>query len=243
MVTFEETMKNVFIEVFKAYVDRKYEKILVLDNPQRVVRGTIVSNSSVYENQLALLLSTQLSEEYRILVDYPIIFPGQNNRITPDILIMKDNTIQMILELKIDLGYEKQGWENARENRLNKLKIHQHETAYKPYNEKTREKGEKVSINVPDHIEYGTVIFCQKNGAKKIKEVIKGCKSCDDNNKECDDRTDYPFFILLKDPNKHPNDFTSIDDAIDYLCSMKKEDISDWKVFENYLRNRLAFVN
>jgi len=150
VIQFHDAMIKLFLEVFKAYVERKNEKVLV---PQRVVRGTSVSNSSIFENQLALLLHSQIHEDYKILVDYPIIFPGQNNRITPDIIILKDNTIHMILELKVDLGYEKKGWEEERDKRLGKLKKYQNQTSYKPFNEQTKEKVEKVFINVPDQIE------------------------------------------------------------------------------------------
>jgi hypothetical protein len=229
-------MKRLFVEVFKAYVDRKDERILVPEDPLRAVRGTSVSNSSLFENQMAILLHTHLDDEYRILVDYPIVFPGRNNRITPDILIIRNNTIKMILELKIDLGYEKTGWDNLQMERLHKLKKYQKETGYKPFNVITKEKGPKVFLHVPDKIEYANVIFCQKNGAELIKNVLKDCS-----NSKCDDREDYPYFILLRNPNIHPNDFTSIDDAAVYIGSMNESDTADWPPFESYLRNRLIF--
>jgi hypothetical protein len=47
--------------------------------------------------------------------------------------------------------------------------------------------------------------------------------------------------ILLRDPNIHPNDFTSIDDAAVYIGSMNERDTGDWPTFESYLRNRLIF--
>jgi len=127
-------------------VDRKDERILLPDNPKGLVRGTSVSNSSVFENQLGILLHTQLHEDYQILIDYPIIFPGRNNRITPDILILKENTIHMILELKVDLGYEDKGWENKRVERLKKLEKYKHVTGYRPFNEKTLVKGRRISV-------------------------------------------------------------------------------------------------
>ncbi|WPS85668.1 hypothetical protein SMD22_01025 (plasmid) [Brevibacillus halotolerans] len=233
---FNEAMKKLFKVVFEAYVKRKEEKVLVRDNPQRVVRGTNVSNSSVFENELALLLHTQLHDDYQILIDYPIIFPGQHKRIVPDILILKHNTIQMILELKIDLGYEKKGWDKHRDERLQKLKEFQKQTGYKPFNEKNMQKEDKVLVVVPDQVEYATIIFCCKNGTKLIEEVITNCK-----NSECEDRGDYPYFILLRDRIYHPNDFTSFDDAMDYISTMKAEYIADWSILESYLRKRLVF--
>ncbi|MFF2532446.1 hypothetical protein ACFVS2_26625 [Brevibacillus sp. NPDC058079] len=236
-MNFHEAMLELFIQVFKAYVERKNEKVMVPENPQRLVRGTIVSNSSVFENQIGLLLHAQLHDDYRILVDYPIIFPGQNNRITPDILILRDNTVQMILELKIDLGYEKVGWNSLREARLNKLQLNKNETGYKPFNELTMQKEDKKLIVVPDRIEYATVIFCHKNGASLIDAVVKNCKES-----RFEDRSDYPYFILLQDRNIHPNDFTSLIEAEAYIRSLQDSaDISDWRIFESYLRNRLQF--
>ncbi|NQX70377.1 hypothetical protein HQN90_29985 [Paenibacillus alba] len=47
MKTFESAMMDLFLEVFKAYVERKDEKILIPG--QRVVRGTSVSNSAAQE--------------------------------------------------------------------------------------------------------------------------------------------------------------------------------------------------
>lgn len=229
-------MIRLFMEVFNAYVKRKDERILVPGNPQRVVRGTSVSNSSFFENQLALLLHTQLNEQYRILVDYPIIFPGRNNRITPDILIIQNNTVKMILELKIDLGYEKTGWDLLRNERLDKLKKYQTQTGYKPYNQITKGKEKKILLDIPDKIEYANVIFCHKNGGELIKNVFKNCTGS-----KYEDRGDYPYFILLRDPNIHPNDFTSIDDAAVYISSMTESNTADWSKFELFLRNRLNF--
>lgn len=238
MTLFKDAMTHLFVEVFKAYVERKDEKILVPQNPNRVIRGTSVSNASVFENQMGLLLHKQLHEDYRILIDYPIIFPGQNQRITPDILILRDNTIKMMLELKIDLGYEKDGWEKQKKARVDRLKENKFQTGYKPLNVNTLLKEDKVLINVPDNIEYATVIFCHKNGAELIKGIVNTCKS-----HTSEDRGEYPFFILLKDTAIHPNDFTSIDDAAVYISKMSENDISDWHVFEKYLRNRLEFNN
>ncbi|MGX4585674.1 hypothetical protein [Paenibacillus chitinolyticus] len=238
MKSFEEAMKDLFMEVFSAYVQRKDEKVLIPS--QRVIRGTNVSNSSVYENEMGMLLHSQLTEEYRILVDYPVLFPGKNNRITPDIVILKGNQLQMILELKIDLGYEKDGWEKVREERLKKLKVYKNSTGYKPLNEKTLKKEDKIFIDVPDKIEYANVIFCQKNGSSRITKIIKACKSS-----TCEDRGDYPFFVLLLDKDLHPNNCTSMEQAKQYVDALETEYcfISDWKPFETYLRNRLRFKN
>jgi len=70
-----------------------------------------------------------------------------------------------------------------------------------------------------------------------IEKVIKKCNESENK----DDRGDYPYFILLRDPYKHPNDFTSIEEVDRYINTMPQEFTADWSVFETYLRKRLVF--
>ncbi|HDX9671345.1 TPA: hypothetical protein ROY24_004471 [Bacillus cereus] len=104
---FQVKLIRLLQNVYQKCVKRKEERYLVPSELTRAIRGTISPVSHYFEDEFGRFLHKVLDSKYRILVDYPLQFPGRNNKMQPDILILEGKTIKMILELKIDLGYEK----------------------------------------------------------------------------------------------------------------------------------------
>ncbi|GKS13615.1 hypothetical protein YDYSY3_46150 [Paenibacillus chitinolyticus] len=224
---------DLVVAVYQTYVERKGDKEIVKEDPGRVVRGTIPAVASKFEDEFGIFLYKLLGDEYTILIDYPIRIKG-DGRITPDVIVVKDGAIQLILELKNDLGYEKADWRGKRDKiieRLNKINT----ATYSEYNSSTRTKMDKILI-VPDNIPYGTVILCQKNGRKRVLDVINDYK-----NVNCQgDKV--PYFILMKDKDTHANDILFEQEMNDYFENVLSTEVtSDWERLEFFLSKHLNF--
>ncbi|RXJ00617.1 hypothetical protein DS745_11160 [Anaerobacillus alkaliphilus] len=242
MGIFQEELIRTLHNVFYKYLERKEEKYLIRGERVRLVRGTITSVAHFFEDEIGRILYKVLAPDYSILVDYPISFPGKNNRITPDILIIRDKTIIMILELKIDLGYEQINWREKRAEVLSKISSFKNEMYYK---EVINGKKESSKLSAIDNVPYGTIILSQKNGGIKSRDIINECVE-----KKCHSGEIVPYFHLLQDKSWHPNDFISTEQVDqyfnelinDYLDNEMQDAITqDWKRLENFLRKHLEF--
>lgn len=230
---FQAYLLDLVVSVYRTYVERKGDKEIVKEAPGRVVRGTIPAVASKFEDEFGIFLYKLLGDEYTILIDYPIRIKG-DGRITPDVVVVKDGTIRLILELKNDLGYEKSDWRGKRDKlieRLNKVNT----VTYSEYNSATRTKTDKT-LNVPNDIPFGTVILCQKNGRKRVLDVIVEYK-----NANC--RGDkVPYFILMKDKDTHANDILFEEEMNEYFERVLSTDVtSDWERLEFFLSKHLKY--
>lgn len=230
---FEQYMLDLIYSVYKTYVDRKVEKEIIKNEPGRVVRGTIPSVSSTFENEVGVLLHNLLVPDYKILVDYPIRL-RDGRGMTPDIIVIRNGRIELLLELKIDLGYEKNDWRKKQVERINRL----NETSmitYQEFDSKTRLKQVK-ELTVPKNIPYGTIILCQANGRKRILDVIN---EYTDANCQGDK---VPYFVLMKDKGIHANHITSEDGISSYIENVVFTEVtSDWERLKRYLSTHLLF--
>jgi hypothetical protein len=219
--------------VYRTYVDRKRDKDIIKEAPGKVVRGTITAVASKFEDEFGIFLYKLLGEDYTILIDYPIGLGG-NGRMHPDVIVIKDGTIKLILELKNDLGYEKADWREKREERLKRLEAVD-TVVYSDYDSKKRTKINKA-LKVPTMVPYGTVILCQKNGRKRVKEVITDCE-----NAKCKGDL-IPYFILMKDKDIHANDILFEEEMDEYMESVLSTKVtSDWSRLEFFLLKHLNY--
>lgn len=96
------------INLAKQYGEKKRQK---LENKTNVRFGRIISSGSEFQYDFAKTLF--LGTEYKVLVDYPLIYDGVyksgkrgKKMVYPDIAVMDEkNVLKAIIELKIDLGY------------------------------------------------------------------------------------------------------------------------------------------
>ena len=233
-VKFQSHMLDLIVAVYGTYVERKGDKEIIKTAPGRVVRGTIPAVASKFEDEFGILLSKLLGDEYTILIDYPISLEN-DGRMTPDVIVIKEETIQLCLELKNDLGYEKLDWLKNRDKRIERLKKVDN-VSYLKYNSETRTKIDKT-LKVPNDVPYGTVILCQKNGRNRVKEVISEYE-----NAKCQGDK-IPCFILMKDKNTHANDILFESEMNEYLESVIATSVtSDWSRLEFFLSKHLDLV-
>lgn len=89
--------------------------------------------------------------------------------------------------------------------------------------------------SVPNDVPYGAVIRCQKNGRKRVLEIINDCKEA-----KC--RGDkIPYFILMKDKDIHANDILFEDVMNNYIERVVSADVtSDWNRLEFFLSKHLT---
>ncbi|HDX9671346.1 TPA: hypothetical protein ROY24_004472 [Bacillus cereus] len=94
-------------------------------------------------------------------------------------------------------------------------------------------------------VPFGTVILSQKNGSYKSQTILDECKS-----ENCLTGEKVPYFHLVQDPKRHPNDFVSYEQVDNYFAEfvdqLLDDDIdftvtADWIRLESYLRSHLAF--
>jgi hypothetical protein len=230
---FQACLLDLIVAVYQTYVERKGDKEIVKEAPGKVVRGTIAAVANKFEDEFGVFLYKLLGNEYTILIDYPLRMKG-DGRITPDVVVVKDGTIQLLLELKNDLGYEKTDWREKQCKRVERLK-NVNTVTYSEYNSDSRIKIDKT-LNVPNDVPYGTVILCQKNGRKRILEVINDCKAVDCQGDKI------PYFILMKDKNIHANDILFEEEMNNYIERVVSTDVtSDWTRLEFFLSKYLKF--
>jgi|GEM_PF-7082227 len=229
---FQAYLLDLVVTVYKTYVERKGDKEIVREAPGKVVRGTIPAVASKFEDEFGIFLYKLLGNEYTILIDYPIRMKG-DGRITPDVVVVKDGTIQLLLELKNDLGYEKADWREKLIKRVERLKK-VNTVIYSEYNSDSRTKIDKT-LHVPNDVPYGAVILCQKNGRKRVLEIINDCK-------EANCRGDkIPYFILMKDKDIHANDILFEEEMNNYIERVVSTDVtSDWNRLEFFLSKHLT---
>lgn len=244
MSEFQVELLKLLQNVYQKYVKRKEERYLVPSELTRAIRGTISPVAYYFEDEFGRFLHNILDSKYRILIDYPLQFPGRNNKIKPDILILEGQTIKMILELKIDLGYEKKNWRDKKKEQLDKLERYKDDTTYKEVVNGVKEPLPRP-IKVINNVPFGTVILSQKNGSYKSQTILDECDI-----EKCLTGEQVPYFHLVQDPKRHPNDFVSYKQVDDYFANfvdqLLDDDIdftvsADWIRLEAYLRNHLAF--
>ncbi|GAB6259323.1 hypothetical protein [Peribacillus sp. N1] len=230
---FNEYMLELIYSVYRTYVDRKGEKEIIKNKPGKVVRGTIPSVSSTFENGIGILLHNILVSDYQILVDYPIRL-RDGGSMTPDIIVIRNGRVELLLELKNDLGYEKNDWRKKQIERINRLNDTETIT-YQEFDSKTRLKKVK-ELTVPRNVPYGTIILCQANGRKRILEVIKEYTDANCRGDKV------PYFVLMKDKVIHANHITFEDELNSYLENVVSTEVtSDWERLERYLSTHLLF--
>lgn len=230
MNLFNIQMLEFIKKIYYTYVERKESKDLVPQIPGRVVRGTIKAVANSFEDGFAIFLSKFIGLRYSILVDYQFTMKPSGKKIKPDITIVKNGEIISILELKIDLGYEKHDWKEERNETIQLLR-ESNSVLYHPLILSSLKK-EVKTLNVDKFFDFGVVILSQKNGKERINDVIARIESA-----KCEDGRRYPYFILMRDKSKHPNDFLEKNRVDIYLENALNSSItSDWRRLERYLR-------
>ena len=116
---------------------------------ENLYRGRNHSISGIGEDLLGAYLISRL-EGVQIFIDQPLSMIDKSlSTRYPDLLICEDNEIKNILEVKMDLGYQR-----------------------KDFIDYCRKREDKIPMNIADDIKFHVVIYSENNGPKRFDEEI-----------------------------------------------------------------------
>jgi hypothetical protein len=167
----EDLFKCFTEQVVKTFHEKRESKALDGEGG-RVIRGRSPSSSSDLEDLLALAISRILDFNYSFLVDKAISFKTPNmNRaktIYPDIMIIKDEVLMGIIELKIDLGFVKKNWSEKYKDSLAEI-AKLDNVNY----------GDKKKLKVGEHLRTNSliVVLSAGNAHGKLDGFVKDTKA------------------------------------------------------------------
>ncbi len=181
--------KDLIKHVINTYRDARRTKFA----NNKIFRGRSHSISSIIEDLFAHYL-TQNIECDQIYIDQPLKIEGIKGRnIYPDLVIIKDDKIIALLDLKMDLGWKRRELFNLAKKYSNLIK----NIRNKKVSLKIGETKERRDFKVSNKITYDIVIISDTNINKELLE--KQLKQIEKLKPKID------VFILTK--GKHPNSY------------------------------------
>lgn len=206
-------------QVVKTFQKKRESK--ALDGERgRVIRGRSPSSSSDLEDLLALAISQILDSNYRFLVDKPISFKTPEmtraKTIYPDIMIIRDDVLVGIIELKIDLGYLNMDWIEKYEKTQNAL-AQLSKISYKDPNAENIDERIFLKIGVNLLANSKIVVLTAGNAHGKLKKFVQATDA----------------IVLYKNkPRDKSYNSSNRDELIEKLV---KEKDGGWKALETFL--------
>ncbi|WP_069648987.1 hypothetical protein [Caloranaerobacter ferrireducens] len=187
MNNYKITPESFVSKVIELYRQARKAKV----NNSRVKRGRSHNISSHVEDVFAEFLAENLGK-YTYLVDQPITVEGQKNPIYPDIVLVEDNKIINFLDLKMDLGWNRNGFINF----CNKKETLISDIRNKSCRLKDGITKEIKSFEIDENVKYHIVIISDTNIPKKQMKVnIEGVNSLSN------------VCVYLLTSNQHPNTY------------------------------------
>jgi hypothetical protein len=136
-----------------------------------VYRGTVSPVSAQAEDRFGRYVKDALPEDVEIWIDPHISCPadGRRRTVRPDICVVRNETIVMIFELKMDLGFLRDTFLADAKKRAAALKTLRGVKARCTINNEERQ------IGFSGRLRCNFVVFCDGNiSAKKMQRVKKG---------------------------------------------------------------------
>jgi len=163
-------VKALIAEMIDAAQRNKVKKSI----SERIVRGRAPSLSYEFEEGFARLLAVALPQRYKILIDYPMSYEvegkGRKKTSYPDIAIVRDSKVLTgIIELKIDLGYLREGWVESSASSLSDLR-NATEVTFKT--DVGRTAGEKVKVTVDPDLQRAIVLLTGINDHGRLPGFV-----------------------------------------------------------------------
>ncbi len=157
---------------------------------KKISRGRSHSISSIVEDLFAHYLSRYIKCDH-IYIDQPVSISGFDNRIYPDLVIIRNNRIAAFIDLKMDVGWNRGGLYDLCKKHYSKI------DAIRGKKCKLRE-----GINKKDHfyitdkkLSYNIVLISDQNvGLRTLNDQIK---------QSLDFNPDIEIFVLTTE--EHPN--------------------------------------
>jgi hypothetical protein len=215
----EDLFKYFTEQVVKTFHEKRESK--ALDGEEgRVIRGRSPSSSSDLEDLLAITISKILDSSFRFLVDKAISFKtpemARAKTIYPDIMIIRDDVLVGIIELKIDLGYLKMDWIEKYMETQNML-AQLPEISYKYSNAENMD--ERIVLKIGEHLlaKSKIVVLTEGNAHGKLKTFVEATDA----------------IVLYKNkPRDKSYNRANRDELIEKLV---KEKDGGWKALETFL--------
>lgn len=184
----------------------------------KISRGRSHSISSVVEDLFASYLILSDKEIDKILVDQPVFVEGFKSTFYPDITIIRSGAITAFIDLKMDLGWKRDGLKELCEKDKELIKtIRTRACAFKDGS--TKERG---SYEISESAVYDIVIISDQNIAKnKLDAQLK----------EIENLSDFVRVHILS-KNEHPNTYGLTPEEL-----LEKIEIND-KAFSD-IKNRI----
>jgi len=149
-------------------------------NHTKIQRGRSHSISSIAEDLFAFFLTQRIPTIEKILIDQPITIPTtklpnkSSFQIYPDLAIIKEGQVSNLLDLKTDLGWNRDGLVDKAKKHLRTVELAKGHTA-KFRDGKTQEK---QVIQFSDKLKHSIVIISGENiNRKKLQSQILEVKA------------------------------------------------------------------
>ncbi|PCM41081.1 hypothetical protein MUA27_00395 [Mammaliicoccus sciuri] len=134
---------------------------------ENLYRGRNHSISGIGEDLLGAYLISRL-EGVQIFIDQPLSMIDKSlSTRYPDLLICEDNVIKNMLEVKMDLGYQRKDFINycqKKEEWISNIVGKQCVLS--------RKREDRIPMNIADDIKFHIVIYSENNGPKRFDEEI-----------------------------------------------------------------------
>lgn len=161
-MSYSKSVESAIVELHDDYnkIKKRYK-----NKSNRVLLGRSFSMGSQFQYNLASKLFSKYG--FLVLVDYPIKLPNRRQCLYPDILVIKNNRLIGIIEVKIDLGLIRLGFFGIKHTKRSKEK----------YSYSKKENKFMKHYNELSNSDYFTYKILNEDGTKtKSKPVMIGKK-------------------------------------------------------------------
>jgi hypothetical protein len=187
MDEYKITPESFINEIVEAYKQARKAKV---DNA-RITRGRSHSISSYVEDLFANFLAENLGK-YEFFIDQPVSVKGRRNAIYPDVAIVSDGKIVNLVDLKMDLGWNRKGFIQFCKDKETLI------TDIRGKSCKIKDGITKKSrdLEIDSNLKYHVVIVNDGNITKEqMKQNIEGTKGLDN------------VCVYLLSAEQHPNTY------------------------------------
>jgi hypothetical protein len=182
--------EDFILSIIKAYRSAR----IPLTKDKRIHRGRSRSISAVAEDLFADFLVSNDKKIQAIYVDQSIYLKSAKKSIYPDITIVRDGIITAFLDLKMDLGWKRNGLVDLCKNHALTIDYAQGTTC----SIKDGQTKELHELRISKDVSYGIVIISRRNSGATLDEQIEVAKKI---------KTLVNVYVLCRNSRKHPNEY------------------------------------
>lgn len=162
--------RELILNIIKAYQDARISRY----GDAKILRGRSHSVSAVTEDLFASFLLRNDPAIDMIYVDQPMRFESVAKQIYPDIVIVKDGVITAFVDIKMDLGWKRDGlYDLCKKHQEIILRVKGVEAHLKDGRTK-----KSISLRTSQNVSYNVVIVSRTNiGAARLRNQLQQIES------------------------------------------------------------------